>query len=116
MKESLKSEAPRDEQKWQDGESAVQALQKLLRQQKDPRLQPVKVWLNRINEDRGMAYVGIALGEELGCSPFCGCAAKQIGDQFEPFLMERLPWLTRLVVEPQAPTEDDPGHLLLKLL
>ncbi|MBI4499217.1 MAG: hypothetical protein HY689_15110 [Chloroflexi bacterium] len=106
---------PRDEVKWREGEEAVQALQQLLQQQKDPRLQPVKVWLNRINEERGMMYLGISLGEALGCSPFCGCAAKQIGEQFEPFLLERVPWLTRVIVEPQAPTEDDPGHLLLKL-
>ncbi len=113
---TTKTETPRNEEKWQQAETAVTALQGLLQQQKDPRLQPVKVWLNRINEDRGMAYLGIALGEELGCSPFCGCAAKQIGDQFEPFLIERVPWLNRIVVEPQAPTDSDPGHLLMKLL
>lgn len=110
------TETPRDEAKWHEAETAVTALQAVLQQQKDARLQPVKVWLNRINEERGMVYLGIALGEELGCSPFCGCAAKQIGDQFEPFLLERVTWLNRIVVEPQAPTDKDPGHLLMKLL
>jgi hypothetical protein len=106
----------RDEAKWQDAERVVGELQQVISQQKDERLKPVKIWVNRINNERGMIYLGIALGAELGCSPFCGCAAKQIGDQFEPFLLERLPWLTRIVVEPEAPTEADPGHLLLKLL
>lgn len=113
---AIQEVAPRDEQKWQEAETAVNGLQDLLQKQKDERLKPVKVWLNRINPERGMIYVGIALGQDLGCSPFCGCAAKQIGDQFEPFLLEQVDWLSRVVVEPQAPTEDDPGHLLLKLL
>ncbi len=116
MATNTKPAAYKDEEKWREGEAAVQALQELLTKQKDERMQGVKVWLNRINEDRGMAYVGIALSEELGCSPFCGCAAKQIGDQFEPFLIERVPWINRIIVEPQAPTDNDPGHLLLKLM
>ena len=109
-------EAPRDEAKWQEGEKAIHALQDLLKRQKDPRMAEVKVWLNRINPGRGMMYVGIALGEALGCSPFCGCAAKQMGDRFEPFLIERVPWVNRVIVEPEAPTHEDPGHLLLKLM
>lgn len=112
----VKKAEPRDEQKWQESEGVVKALQQVLQGQKDPRLQPVKVWVNRVNAERGMLYLGISLGEELGCSPFCGCAAKQIGDQFEPFLLERLSWLNRLVVEPEAPTEEDPGHLSLKFI
>lgn len=106
----------RDEVKWQEGETAVQQLQGLLQAQKDPRLQPVKVRLKRINPERGMLYLGITLGEELGCSPFCGCAAKQIGEQFEPFLIERLSWLSRVIVEPEAPAEEDAGHLMLKFI
>ena len=109
-------ELSHDDPMWSEGEQAVGKLQELLKAQKDERLQPVKVWVNRINPDRGMMYMGIALGKELGCSPFCGCAAKQIGDQFEPFLLERLPWLKRVVMEPEAPEENDPGHLIMKLL
>lgn len=116
MRGRTRNAEPRDEAKWQESEAAVQALQQILQKQKDPRLQPVKVWVNRINSERGILYVGISLGEELGCSPFCGCAAKQISDQFEPFLLERLPWLTRVIAEPQAPTEKDPGHLFLRFI
>lgn len=111
-----KSETPRDEPKWQEAETAVKALQGVISKQKDPRMADVKVWLSRINPDRGMVYVGIALGEALGCSPFCGCAAKQMGDQFEPFVIERVTWANRIIVEPEAPTQEDPGHLLLKLM
>jgi hypothetical protein len=107
---------PRDEAKWSEAEQAVHLLQEGIKKQTDPRMAEVRVWLNRINPERGMIYVGIALGEALGCSPFCGCAAKQMGDQFEPFLIERVPWVNRVIVEPEAPTQEDPGHLLLKLL
>lgn len=116
MARRLKDAEPRDEGKRQESDAATQALQQLLEKQQDQRLQEVKVWVNRVNSERGMLYLGISLGEGLGCSPFCGCAAKQIGDQFEPFLLERLPWLTRVIVEPEAPTEQDPGHLALKFI
>jgi hypothetical protein len=108
-------EAPRDEQKWQEAETAVGQLQSVLDNQKDDRMHDVKVWVNRINEDRGLMYVGISLGEGLGCSPFCGCAAKQIGDQFEPFLLERVSWLNRTVMEPQSPVDDDQSSDLLRV-
>ncbi|GEM_PF-2439426 len=107
---------PRDEPKWQESETVTAQLQELLTKQTDPRLQEVKVWVNRVNGERGMLYLGIALGESLGCSPFCGCAAKQIGEQFEPFMLERLSWLSRVIVEPEAPTEQDAGHIALKFL
>jgi hypothetical protein len=110
------AETPRDEQKWQEATTAVAQLQTVLENQKDERFHDVKVWVNKVNESRGMVYVGIALGEGLGCSPFCGCAAKQIGDQFEPFLLERVDWLNRVVMEPEAPMEDDHEHDLLKVL
>jgi hypothetical protein len=113
---AIKEAAPRDEAKWQEADTAIKALQEVVAKQDDERMAGVKIWLNRINPDRGMAYVGIALGEALGCSPFCGCAAKQMGDQFEPFLIERVTWLNRVIVEPEAPTQEDPGHLLLKLM
>lgn len=101
--------------KEQEAREAVQALQGLLEAQPDPRLKEVRVWLKRINEERGILFLGVALGKALGCSPFCGCAAKQLGEQFEPFLLERLPWLSRVVVEPEAPADEGPGHLLLRL-
>ena len=116
MARRTKTADPRDEQKLHASEGVVQELQLVLQNQKDPRFQPVKVWVNRVNSERGMLYLGISLGEALGCSPFCGCAAKQIGDQFEPFLIERLPWLNRVVVEPEAPGEEDPGHVMLKFI
>lgn len=108
--------ATRDEAKWQQAQTAVEDLQVVLTHQEDPRLQEVKVWVNRINEERGVMYLGLALGEALGCSPFCGCAAKQIGEQFEPFLMEQLPWVVRVVAEAEAPQEPDSPNFLLKLL
>lgn len=113
---TTKQAQPRDEAKWGEAEQTVKALQDVISKQKDERMAGVKVWLNRINPDRGMVYVGIALGEALGCSPFCGCAAKQMGDQFEPFVIERIAWASRIIVEPEAPTQEDPGHLLLKLM
>lgn len=105
-----------DEAKRQEVDRAVQDLQVLLTEQTDPRLQDVKVWVNRINDERGVVYLGLSLGEALGCSPFCGCAAKQIGDQFEPYLMERVPWMVRVVAEAEAPPENAPGNLLLRLM
>ncbi len=103
-----------DEEKKQQAETVVQELQDILKKQDDERLQPVTLWIDRINYERGVMYMGLSLGEGLGCSPFCGCAAKQIGDQFEPFLMERLPWLVRVVAEAEAPKED--GNPLLKFI
>jgi len=102
--------------KEQEARQAVSALQGLLEAQPDPRLREVRVWVKRINPDRGILFLGVALGQALGCSPFCGCAAKQLGEQFEPFLMERLPWLARVVVEPEAPNDAGPGNLLLRLM
>lgn len=116
MPRKTTKDAPPDEQKRQEAETAVGQLQQVLEHQKDERYHDVKLWVNRINEDRGLMYVGIALGEALGCSPFCGCAAKQIGDQFEPFLLERVSWLNRLVMEPQAPVDDDHDLDLLRVL
>ena len=97
-------------------EAAVADLAVLLAKQPDERMQGLKVWVNRVVPDRGLVYLGMALGASLGCSPFCGCAAKQIGEQCEPFLLERVPWLTRVVVEAQAPEVRSPGKLMLKLL
>ena len=116
MAPSNTKELAKDAPQYKEGEVAVSQLQELLAAQKDERLNPIKVWVNKINPERGMLYMGIALGKDLGCSPFCGCAAKQIGDQFEPFLLERLPWLTRVVMEPEAPEVNDPANLLMKLL
>ena len=115
MPRKTTKEAPRDEQKWKEAETAVGQLQRVIAAQKDDRMHDVKVWVNRINEERGMMYVGISLGEGLGCSPFCGCAAKQIGDQFEPFLLERVTWLNRLVMEPEAPVDEDHSNDLLRV-
>lgn len=103
-----------DEEKKQQAETAVKELQEILAGQEDERLRPVKLWIDRINYDRGVVYLGLSLGEGLGCSPFCGCAAKQIGDQFEPFFLERLPWLVRVVAEAEAPKEE--GNPLLKFI
>ena len=107
---------PRDSAKWQESETVTMQLQELLAKQADPRMQEVKVWVNRVNGERGMLYLGIALGESLGCSPFCGCAAKQIGEQFEPFMLEKLSWLNRVIVEPEAPSEQDHGNIALKFI
>ena len=49
-------ELSHDDPMWSEGEQAVGKLQELLKAQKDERLQPVKVWVNRINPDRGMMY------------------------------------------------------------
>ncbi|MBM2826194.1 MAG: hypothetical protein HW403_258 [Dehalococcoidia bacterium] len=104
------------EEKRTEAEQAVKALQELLSNQQDPRLHDVSVWLERVNGERGVLHMGVALGQGLGCSPFCGCAAKQLGDQFEPFLMERLPWLTRVIAEAEPPKESESEHPLLKML
>ena len=103
-----------DEEKRQQADTVLHELQEVLDKQDDERLHDVKVWINRINYERGVVYMGLALGEGLGCSPFCGCAAKQIGDQFEPFLLDRLPWLVRVVAEAEAPKDD--GNPLLKFI
>lgn len=99
----------------QQAERAVGELQGLLERQRDPRLREVRLWVKRINPERGILFVGAALGKALGCSPFCGCAARQLGERVEPFLLERLPWMTRLVVEPEAPSDEGPEQVLLRL-
>lgn len=114
MPANQKDTGPLEEERRKETEIVIQELQEVLGKQEDPRLHDVKIWLDRINSERGVIYLGMSLGEGLGCSPFCGCAAKQIGEQFEPFLMNRLPWAVRVVAEAEAPVET--GNPLLKFI
>ena len=107
--------APTPEIAKAQAETAVAELQIVLSQQPDPKVSTVKVWVAKVMPERGMLSLGIALGKELGCSPFCGCAANQIASQAEAFLFERLPWLTRVVAEAAASETPGAGLLQLKL-
>lgn len=116
MANEIQEAPPQSDAKRAEVDAAITALSAELAKQEDPKVRGVKIWVNKLESQRGMLWLGIALGESLGCSPFCGCAAKQMGEQMEPFLLERVPWLTRVVVEAQAPEVKPAGKLLLKLL
>lgn len=86
-------------------------IRPLLRNAKDPRLHTVIVWLHDYNDSLHRATIGLALGSGAGCSPFCGCAARQlvdeiIGPRLGPELKRQFPDIKSLKPEATLPPPD----------
>lgn len=62
-----------------------------------PQIENVIVWLKKFDKETGTAYLGLALGNGVGCSPFCGCAAGQIAELIGQEISREFPEVKRVV-------------------
>lgn len=76
-------------------------------QGKRPDLSKVVVWLKEFNVDSGVVIIGLALSGDVGCSPFCGCAANQIAEFIEEKMKSKFFWLKRVRGEAAMPSEKE---------
>lgn len=65
------------------------------RMRASPTLKDVIIWAEAFQASSGTLSLGMALGQGAGCSPFCGCAAKQIAELVGDELRERFPEIKR---------------------
>ena len=73
---------------------------------KNPDLSRVVVWLNSYDSDTGAAILGLALGSGTGCSPFCGCAAKEISKYIGNLLKNNFSFIKHARGEACIPPQD----------
>ncbi len=73
---------------------------------KNETLKDVIVWVKNFNEGNGTLSLGLALGTSTGCSPFCGCAAKQIADLIGEELTEHFPEIKRTIGTAEIPEDE----------
>lgn len=71
-----------------------------------PQIENVIVWLKKFDEGTGTVYLGLALGNGVGCSPFCGCAANQIAEIIGQEISGEFPEVKRVVGLADIPSED----------
>lgn len=71
-----------------------------------PQIEDVVVWLKKFDEETGTAYLGLALGNGVGCSPFCGCAAGQIAEIIGQEISREFPEVKRVVGLADIPGDD----------
>ena len=74
--------------------------------QKKPDLKEVIVWVSSWNPATKNLRLGLALGKSTGCSPFCGCAAKQLTKILEKYLIEKFPEIENVYGEAALPSEE----------
>ena len=74
--------------------------------QKNETLKDVVVWVKDFNEKTGTVSLGLALGSSTGCSPFCGCAAKQIADLIGEELQGKYPEIKRTIGIAEIPQDE----------
>lgn len=84
-----------------------EVLAPLMEKSTTPGLDQVEVSINSINEEKGIVKLKLSLGVGLGCSPFCGCAARQLADAIERLMIEKLSWVTRVVGMASAPGKEN---------
>lgn len=82
-----------------------EVLTQALSRSKTEGLDRVQVWLESIDEERGIVKLGLSLGEGLGCSPFCSCAARQIILAIEELMKQHLPWVRKVHGTASVPKE-----------
>lgn len=90
------------------------ALKDLLSKAKiqgDPSGQSLKdkgviIWVKKFDKKTGTLYIGMALGTAAGCSPFCGCAAHQIGEVIGEALKKSFPEIKKTVGLAELPPND----------
>lgn len=71
-----------------------------------PQISDVVVWVKKYDENTSTVYLGLALGNGVGCSPFCGCAANQIADLIGRELVEVFPEIKRVVGLADIPPDE----------
>ncbi len=71
-----------------------------------PGIQDVIVWVKKFDPETGTVYLGLALGNGIGCSPFCGCAANQIAELIGEELASEFPEIKRVVGLADIPSDD----------
>jgi Fe-S cluster biogenesis protein NfuA len=71
-----------------------------------PQIEDVVVWVKDYDEETGTALLGLALGDGVGCSPFCGCAANQIAQIIANELAYEFPEIKRVVGLAEIPPEE----------
>jgi len=69
-------------------------------------LKEVIVWVKNFNEKRGLVHLGMALGNSAGCSPFCGCAARQVAEVIGEELKKEFPDVLQAVGVAEIPPEE----------
>jgi Fe-S cluster biogenesis protein NfuA len=71
-----------------------------------PQIEDVVVWVKDFDEETGTLVLGLALGDGVGCSPFCGCAANQIAQLIANELAYEFPEIKRVVGLAEIPPDD----------
>jgi len=68
-------------------------------------LSKVIVWLEDLNLESETVTLGLALGSGTGCSPFCGCAAKDIVQYMGKKLGNEFAWVKFVRGQPSIPDQ-----------
>ncbi len=74
--------------------------------QATPEIRDVIVWVREFHEPTGTLVLGLALGQGTGCSPFCGCAAKQLAELIGAEMRDAFPQIRRTLGVAELPTEE----------
>jgi len=82
--------------------STLKTLLAQMKMQGDPSNQSLKdkgmiAWVQRFDERSGTLHLGLALGTASGCSPFCGCAAREIAEVIGDELQRLYPQVRRTI-------------------
>jgi len=72
---------------------------------KNPDLSKVIIWVESYDSKTGIVVLGLALGTGTGCSPFCGCAARQITEYIEGLLKNKFSFVKKVRGEPGVPSQ-----------
>jgi len=72
---------------------------------KDTDLSTVVIWLEEYNSVNNVVTLGLAIGSATGCSPFCGCAAKDITEMIGDRLIKKLPWVRKVHGQAKVPSK-----------
>ncbi len=76
------------------------------RMRASPGIEDVIVWIKYFNEKTGTVHLGFALGSSTGCSPFCGCAAKQLTEIIGLEIQKVFPFVNKIVGTAELPSND----------
>ena len=76
------------------------------RMKASPQISDVVVWIKEFDEETGTLHLGLALSAGVGCSPFCGCAARQIAELIGYELSQKFPEIKRVVGYAEIPPDD----------
>ena len=63
------------------------------------------IWLKNWDERSKTAVLGLAFGTGVGCSPFCGCLARQITERVEEDIKKKFSGIDRVRGEADLPSK-----------